>query len=694
YLFLQNFRGTLIPSIAIPVALIGTFAFMAALGFSINTLSLLGLVLAVGLVVDDAIVVVENVQRRIQEGGTDLKEITKAAMREVRGPILATTLALMAVFIPVAFIPGLTGKLYNQFALTIAIAVGLSGINSLTLSPALCAVFLRPTPPTRNPLFRAFNSLYEAAARGYQSSVKHLARVWYLVVIAYIALTLLAVQLIGSVPKGFVPEEDQGYLIVAVQAPRAATIERTEAIVKQMTDILLDTEGVSDVEGVSGYNLFDGINQPDAGAAWVILEPWDKRTKPELQIDALIKTVQARLDGIPGARIIVVNAPPIPGLAATSGLQLEIQDREARGTDDLAKAAEHYQARLAERPEIAKAFTTFSNDFPMRYLDIDRLKAKSLGVSLTDIFDTLQINLGSLYVNDFNKFGRVYRVYLQAEQPYRSVEQDISRFKVPNAQGEMIDLSTFVTIQPRMGAFNTTHYNLYGSVTMNGVPAPGSSSGEAVKAMEEVAREQLPEGYGFEWTGIVYQQVKAGHLAPLIFSLSVLFVFLVLAAQYESWTMPFIVLLAVPLGLLGAVAALMVRELPLDIYGQIGLIMLIGLTAKNAILIVEFAKDRREQGESVLEAAMTAARIRLRPILMTAFAFILGVLPLVLATGAGANSRHSMGTTVFGGMLISTMLIVMVPIFYVMVETAREKLTRRRASRQSQTDVAPDTGDA
>ena len=624
YVFLQDWRGTLIPGVAIPVSLIGTFAFMAAFGFSINILSLLGLVLAVGLVVDDAIVVVENVQRRIQEGATDVQQATKDAMAEVRGPIIATTLALLAVFVPVAFIPGLVGKLYNQFALTIAIAVGLSSINSMTMSPALCALLLRPKGESRkNAFFRGFDWLFDKTTDAYVAGVHLLARFWYVVFIVFIGLCVLTVLLIREVPKGFVPAEDQGYVIFGGFLPHGATIARTEAVMARATEMMLATPGVATVESVAGYNFLDGINQVESGAAWVILKPWDERGAPELQVDAIIDTLQKKLEAIPGARTLVLNAPPIPGLALAAGLNLEIQDRDAHGTRDLAQVAKNYIEQLNARPELSRAFSTFSDQSPMRYLDIDRTKAKALGVSLTDLFDTLQINLGSLYVNDFNKFGRTYRVYVQADAQARASPEDLRNLKVRNNQGNMIDLGVLVKVKPETGAFNVTHYNLYGSVSINGVPSPDFSPGQAVRAMEDVANKTLPEGYAYEWTGTVFQQLKAGDLAPIIFLLSVLFVFLVLAAQFESWSLPFMVLMAVPLGILGAIAALMLRGLNLDVYGQIGLVMLIGLTAKNAILIVAFAKEHRDQGAGILEAATIAARLRLRPILMTVYGLLL-----------------------------------------------------------------------
>lgn len=672
FVFLQNLRSTLIPTIAVPVSLIGAFAAMAIFGFSINTLSLLALVVAVALVVDDAIVVVENVNRRLDEGGRNLKEVTRQAMAEVRGPIIATTLVLMAVFVPVAFIPGLTGQLYNQFALTIAIAVGLSGLNSLSLSPALCATLLRPRSAPTNVLSRAFNRGFQKLADGYARSVETCARVWYLPLAIFAGLCLLAAYLFVSVPKGFVPDEDQGYFITIVQLPDAATIERTEAVMAQVNDAVISTPGVWAALEVSGYNVVDGIQQPNAAIAWVILEPWGQRTTPETQVSAIMAAVQSKYDQIPGATIVAANAPPIMGLSTTGGFNFELQDLNAAGVEALAAAAEHLIEQAKQRPELTGVYTTFNPHVPQRFLEIDRVKAKTRGVSISDIFNTLQINLGSLYVNQFNKFGRVYRVYLQAEQDARAEAADVGRLQVRNNDGQMIYLNAFVTVRPAVGPYNIQHYDMYGSAAINGSAAPGYSSGQAVQAMEELAASALPDGFGYQWTDLVYQQEQAGNLAPLIFALSLVVVFLVLAALYESWTMPVVILLAIPLGLLGAIAGLMLRGLDLDVYGQIGLVMLIGLVAKNSILIVEFARGRRRQGESVLEAAMTAARIRLRPILMTALAFVIGLMPLAFDTGAGANARRSLGTVVVGGLALATVLIIFVPIFYYVVERLRE----------------------
>ena len=681
YIFLQNFRAVLIPTIAVPVSLIGTFAFMKIFGFSINSLSMLGMVLAVALVVDDAIVVVENVMRKLEEGGQrDMKKITAEAVDEVRGPIVATTLVLMAVFVPVAFIPGMTGMLYNQFALTIAMAVGLSGFNSLTLSPALCAVLLRPGAGKTNAVFRAFNKGFDKLASGYAASVKGMAKLWYVVLAVFAGMCVLTVFLFSAIPGGFVPEEDQGYFLALVELPDAATIGRTQSVIKQVTDIALQTPGVADVVAVSGYNLIDQIKQPFSGFAFIILKPWDERKTPDTRLEAIMGGMNAKANEIPQARVLIANAPSIPGLSATGGFKFEIQDLNDQGIEALSKAVDNFIMDARKRPELAGVYTTFNPAVPQRYLEVDRTKAKTRKVSLTDIFDTLQINLGSMYVNEFNKYGRVYRVYLQAEADARSDEADITRLKVRNQDGDMIDLSAFIRTRPMTGPYNIPHYNMYKSIAVNGNSAPGYSSGQAIQTIEELADTVLPEGFGTEWTELTYQQLKAGNLAPIVFGLSLVFVFLVLAAQYESWAMPMMVLLGVPLGLMGAVGALLLRSLDLDTYGQIGLVMLIGLTAKNGILIVEFAADQRRQGTSILEAAMEAARIRLRPILMTALAFIIGLMPLVIASGAGANARRSLGTTVVGGLTVATILIIFVPIFYYVIEKFRERKSPQPAA--------------
>ena len=678
YIFLQNFRSTLIPTIAIPVSLIGTFIFMAAFDFSINTLTLLGLVVAIALVVDDAIVVVENVNRHLKKAvdagdKIDMQQITENAMAEVRGPIIATTIVLMAVFVPVSFIPGMTGQLYNQFSLTIAISVGLSGFNSLTLSPALAAVFLRPDSAKKNRLAQGFNTAFDKLSTGYASLVETLSKVWWLVAIAFIGLCFLAVMLFESVPTAFVPDEDQGFVIVVVKLPAGSNIERTEAVNDQISKIALNTPGVLNIESIPGYNGIDAVQDTSSGVAYIMFKPYAERKTPETQLKGIMTNLQTEMDKIPDANIMVVNAAPIPGLGSTGGFNFEIQDLNDQGEKVLAKVAKDFISEANKRPELAGVYMTFDAEVPQRFIELDRVKIKTRGVSLDDVFSTLQINLGSLYVNQFNKFGRVYRVYLQAEQDARLHEDDISRLRVRNDKGEMIPLSAFVTIKNIVAPYNITHYNEYASVQVNGDAAAGFSSGQANAAMEQLAEDYLPEGFGYEWTNMVYQQNKAGNLAPIVFAMSLVFVFLVLAAQYESWSMPFMILLAIPLGLLGAIGSLALRGMSLDVYGQIGLVLLIGLVAKNSILIVQFAKDLHDSGTSIMDSAKQAARIRLRPILMTAFAFIIGLMPLVIASGAGANSRQSLGTAVVGGLTLATILIVFVPVFYVLIERFRER---------------------
>ncbi|HHH39971.1 MAG TPA: efflux RND transporter permease subunit, partial [Sedimenticola sp.] len=607
------------------------------------------------------------------EGATDIIQVTREAIAEVRGPIVATTLVLIAVFVPVSFIPGMTGQLYNQFSLTIAISVFLSGINSLTLSPALSAVLLRPEGDKRkNIFFRGFNRTFDALANGYANSVKHLSRVWTLVLLAFIGLCVAMVLLFKTVPTGFVPAEDQGYIMLVAALPEAATVERTKAVMAQASKIALETPGVEASLEVAGYNIIDSLKQPYAGVAFIVLKPWEERKTPETQLDAIMASLQAKVANIPGAQVLVVNAPSIPGLGSTGGFTFEILDLNGQGVEALAKVSSHFIEEARKQPQLTAVYSTFNTETPQRYLELDRTKAKTRGVSVTDIFDTLQINMGSLYVNQFNRYGRVYRVYLQAEQAFRDQVSDIGRLRVRNADGDMITLDSFVRVEPTLGPYNIPHYNGTKSVAVQGNNAPGYSSGEAVAVMEKLAESTLPEGFGYEWTGLTYQQLEAGNIAPLIFGLSLLFVFLVLAALYESWLMPVMILLSIPLGLLGAVGTLFLRDMPLDVYGQIGLVMLIGLVAKNAILIVEFAKERRESGDSIMEAAMPAARLRLRPILMTAIAFIVGLMPLVIATGAGAGSRQSLGTAVVGGLTFATIMIIFVPIFYVVIERARE----------------------
>jgi hydrophobe/amphiphile efflux-1 (HAE1) family protein len=676
FVFLQSWRTTLIPVIAIPVSLIATLAVMKVLGFSLNMLSLLGMVLAIGLVVDDAIVVVENVERQLERG---LKPLAAArtAMKEVTGPIIATTAVLMAVFIPVAFIPGVAGRLYNQFALTVAISVGISAFNSLTLSPALAAAFLRHRGEVTFAPFRYFNQGFEWLSHHYAQSVRTLIR-WHWAMLGLFVATMAATLWISTrIPSTFLPVEDQGYFFVVIQLPDGASLQRTDEVAKQVRQVLMSTPGVEIVGSISGLNFLTSAAQSNSAVEFAILKPWDERP-PEQNASKLVEQVRPKLLGLPGAFVLSFDPPSIPGLGATGGFEFQVEDLTGKGSIALNDAVQAVIAEARKQPEINahQLFSSFSTSTPQFNYDLDRNKAKLLGLNLPDVFNTLQIYLGSLYVNDFNLFGRTFRVTMQADKEARANASDLSRLYVRNNTGGMVPLSTLGTLKPIVGPETVPHYNNYASALINGGAAPGYSSGQAVAAMERAAATALPRDFAFEWTGITFQELKAGSIATVVFTLAIIFVFLILAAQYESWSMPFMVLLAVPLALFGALLAIWLRGGQTDVYSQIGFVMLIGLAAKNAILIVEFARRRREEGLEIVDAAMEAAKLRLRPILMTAFAFILGVVPLMIATGAGAASRQSIGTTVFGGMLAATILtLLFVPVFYAVIEQWRERRT-------------------
>ncbi len=679
YVFLRDWRTTLIPTLTIPVSLVGTFAVISVFGFSINTLTLFGLVLAIGIVVDDAIVVVENTQRHLDEEGLAPREATRRATAEVVGPVIATALVLMAVFVPIAFLPGITGQLYRQFALTIAVSVALSALNALTLTPALCALLLRPAGAARQRwLARAWNASFARLTSGYDRTVQHIVRRSVLAVLVLVILSGASYILLRRVPTGFAPTEDQGYLLVNVQLPDAASLERTNAVVRQIEQILLETPGVETVVAIGGRSFISGVNGPNVASLFPRLTPWSKRKARELQADAILARLRARLGRIQEAVVVVFPPPPIRGISSGGGFQFELQSVAGGSLQDLDVTARQIMDAARQRPELAATYTAFRPGVPQLDAQVDRAKAKALGVPLSDVFASLQIFLGSLYVNDFNAFGRVYRVQLQAEPSYRATPSDVARLYVrsqagQNGSAQMVPLSTLVTVRPITGPDSIAHYNLYRAAEIAGDTAPGASSGQAIAAMQELAGRLLPAGTAYEWSGLAFQEIEAGSRAGFVFALSALFVFLVLAAQYESWLVPLAVILAVPLGVLGALSALWLGGLANDVYAQIGLALLIGLASKNAILIVEFAKERRERGVDIREAARQAARLRFRPILMTSFAFILGSLPLVVASGAGAASRHSIGTTVVGGMLAVTVLgVLLVPAFYVAVERLAE----------------------
>lgn len=672
FVFLQSWRTTLIPVIAIPVSLIATLVIMEVLGFSLNMLSMLGIVLAIGLVVDDAIVVVENVERQLEAGMKPL-EATRKAMSEVTGPIIATTAVLMAVFIPVAFIPGVTGRLYNQFALTVAISVGISAFNSLTLSPALSAAFLRPRPHAQFVLFRWFNAGFHWLSHGYAESVRRFIRLRWALLALFVAGGIGTYAVGAHIPSTFLPVEDQGYFFAVIQLPDGASLQRTDEVAKKVRQIIQGTPGVETVGFITGLNFLTGAAQSNSAVEFGVLKPWDERGSDQVA-SKIVADVRGRLRQVPEAIALSLDPPSIRGLGVTGGFEFQVEDLAGRGSFALNDAVQGLIAEARKQPELSpqQIFSSFSTSTPQFFFDLDRNKAKLLGLNLPDVFNSLQIYLGSLYINDFNLFGRTFRVTVQADRDTRASASDITRLYVRNASGGMVPLSTLGTLKPIVGPETVPHYNGHPSALINGAAAPGFSTGQAIAAMERAAQTALPRDFAFEWTGITFQELKTGSLAVVIFALATIFVFLVLAAQYESWTMPFMVLLAVPLALFGAVSALWLRQMQVDVYSQIGFVMLIGLAAKNAILIVEFARRRREDGDGIVEAATEAGRLRLRPILMTAFAFILGVIPLMVATGAGAASRHSIGTTVFGGMLAATVLtLIFVPVFYAVIERLR-----------------------
>lgn len=690
YVFLQSWRTTIIPTIAIPVSLIATLVVMHLLGFSLNMLSLLGMVLAIGLVVDDAIVVVENVERQLEEGMEPMPAALKA-MSEVTGPIIATTAVLMAVFIPVAFIPGVSGRLYNQFALTVAISVGISAFNSLTLSPALAAAFLKRRPPPTFFFFRWFNSAFGWLSHAYANLVRFLIRIRWVMIALFVGVLGLTYTVSQKIPSTFLPVEDQGYFFVVIQLPDGASLQRTDEVAKNVRAILQATPGVDIVGSISGLNFLTNAAQSNSAVEFAILKPWDERP-PEQGASRIVADVRGKLLQIPEAIVLAFDPPSIPGLGTTGGFEFQVEDLTGRGSEVLNEVTQALIAEARKQPELdaGQLFTSFSTSTPQYNYDLDRSKAKLLGLSLPDVFNTLQIYLGSLYVNDFNLFGRTFRVTIQADKGARATASDLSRLYVRNSSGGMVPLSTLGALKPIVGPETVPHYNNYESALINGGPAAGYSTGQAIAAMERAAAKALPRDFGYEWTGITYQELKAGSIAIVVFALATVFVFLILAAQYESWSMPFMVILAVPLALFGALLAVWIRGMQIDVYSQIGFVMLIGLSAKNAILIVEFAKRRREEGLSIVEAAMEAARLRLRPILMTAFAFILGVVPLMLATGAGAASRQSIGTTVFGGMLAATILtLLFVPVFYATIERMREGREERETGATHGHDTSP-----
>ncbi|WP_237479351.1 efflux RND transporter permease subunit [Lichenibacterium dinghuense] len=677
YLFLQSWRATLIPTIAIPVSLLGTFAPLEAFGFSLNTLSLLGLVLAVGLVVDDAIVVVENVERQLEEGKAPA-EAARAAMAEVTGPIVATTIVLLALFVPVAFIPGITGQLYEQFALTIAFSVGFSALVSLTLTPALCAILLRvPDEDAKEHRARWVRALRKpldwidaGLARGGRAlgrAVGWFGRHAWVMGLAFAALMVATVALFETRPSDFVPEEDEGYFYAVVDLPPGASVVRTQAVVDRVEKRLLGELAVLNAVTVSGDNNVSDVTAPYYGFVVPTLKPWDDRKETAA---AIMARLQPEFDRYTDARVRLVNPPSLPGLGTHGGLTLEIEDRAGGDTDALLKTADSFLQKVRALPEVDTAEPTTQGGVPQLKLGIDRVKAEQLGVSVDSLFSNLSLLVGSTYANLFNRFGRTYQVYLQADGPDRRTEADLAALTVPNDRGEPVRVGSLIHPRFTTGPTQVSHYNVYPAVET--AVSPSNSSGAALAAIQALADRELPADYAIEWSDVAYQQQKTGGYTPIIFALGVVLVFLTLAAQYESWMLPAVIVLTVPLAGLGALGFLALRGLSLDVYGQIGLLMLVGLAAKNSILIVAFARDRLLDGADRLEAAKAAAKLRMRPIIMTSLAFILGTLPLAIATGAGANSRISIGTTIVGGMLVATVLsLFMTPTFFVVADRWR-----------------------
>ncbi|HEY2623267.1 efflux RND transporter permease subunit [Dyella sp. Tek66A03] len=694
-LFLQTWRASVIPLVAVPVSLIGTFAVMLLVGFSLNALSLFGLVLAIGIVVDDAIVVVENVERHI-EHGLSPKEATRKAMTEVTGPIVATALVLCAVFVPAAFISGLTGQFYRQFALTIAISTVISAFNSLTLSPALAALLLQERGAPKDKLslfidrafgwlFRPFNRLFERSANGYVGGVKRILRSGSIALVVYGGLVLLGLFGFAHVPTGFVPPQDKQYLVSFAQLPDAASLDRSEDVIRRMSDIALKQPGVESAVAFPGLSINGFTNSTNSGIVFVTLKPFEERRDASLSAGAITAALQQKYAGIQDAYIAIFPPPPVNGLGTIGGFRLQVEDRSDAGFEELYKQTQGLIQASTKVPTLAGLFSSYQVSVPQIDADVDREKAKAEGVDLADVYQTMQAYLGSLYVNDFNRFGRTYQVNLSAEPSFRHEPEDILRLKTRSASGEAIPLGSFVTIRQSVGPDRVQHYNGYPTAEINGGAAPGFSSGQAQAAMEKLARENLPNGMTFEWTELTYQQILAGNTAILVFPLCVLLVFLVLASLYESLLLPLAVILIVPMVLLSAISGVWLSGGDNNIFTQIGLIVLVGLACKNAILIVEFAREAQIiEGMDRTQAVLEAARLRLRPILMTSFAFIMGVVPLVTSHGAGAEMRHAMGVAVFAGMLGVTFFgLIFTPLFYVLVRGWSERMSERRRARKA-----------
>ena len=672
FLFLQNWRATLIPLLAVPVSLVGTFAIFPMLGFSINTLSLFGMILAIGLVVDDAIVVVEAVEHHI-EHGLSPRDATFKAMEEVSGPVVGIALVLSAVFIPMAAMGGIKGMLNQQFAVTIAISVLLSAFNALTLSPALSALMLRPRTKTRGPLgkfFDWFNRVFGKMTGGYVNWSSVLVRRWVVSMLLLIGISVVAVLMGNQLPTSFIPEEDQGFAFIQVQLPDAASLQRTDTVLRKVDEILSHTHGVRSYDAIAGFSLLSNTSSTYSGFYFLELDPWEERPTAELSATGIMQTLNQKMRAeIPEAISFAFGPPAIPGLGTAGGFTFMLQDRAGGTVQQLSDTLDKLTAAARKRPELASLVSTFRPSVPQLYVEVDQDRILKQGLQFGEVFQTLQAFLGGAYVNQFNRFGRQWKVYLQAEPEYRNSADKINNFYVRSAKGDMTPLASLVTIKRVSGPEYTNRFNLFRSIQINGSPAPGYSSGQAMAAMEQVSNELLPAGFGYAWSDMSFQEKKAAGGQAMVFGMSFLFVFLILAALYESWSLPFSVLLSVPIAVLGANAGLLLRKFDNNVFAQIGLVMLIGLTAKNAILIVEFAILENAKGKGLVEAALEGARLRLRPILMTSFAFILGCVPLWMAKGAGAIGRQVLGSSVIAGMLAASILgIFLVPVLYVVVE--------------------------
>ena len=679
FLFLQNWRAVIIPCITIPVSLIGTLAVMALFGFSINTLTLFGLILAVAIVVDDAIVVVENSSRLLDTGQYSAREAVTKAMGEITGPIVGVVLVLLAVFIPTMLISGISGQLYKQFALTIAASTVLSGINSLTLTPALCALILQPTKPAKSPLFRGFNFVYDKTQGVYDRTVGWLLRRPGAALVSYAVFTALAVILFIKWPSTFIPEEDDGYFLAVVQLPPASSLERTETVGREINEILNSYPEVKNYIGISGFSVMGGGEQSNSGTYFVILKNWDERKGKEHTAQAVVNRFNAQAYGIQEAEVFAMVPPAIPGLGATGGLQLQLEDRKNLGATEMQRAVETLMKTYHTKPALASVSSQYQANVPQYFLNIDRDKVQLMGIPLNSVFTTLGYYMGAAYVNDFVEFGRIYQVKLGARDHAQRVIDDVLKLSVPNATGEMVPFSAFTKVEEQLGMDQINRYNMYSTASVTCNVMPGSSSGEAIQQMEELFREQLGDEFGYEWTSVAYQETQAGTTTSTVLVMALLVAFLVLAAQYESWTSPVSAVMGLPVALLGAMIGCLVMGTPVSIYTQIGIILLVALSAKNGILIVEFARDFRAEGNSIRDAAFQAGHIRLRPILMTSLAFVLGVMPLLFATGAGAESRIALGAAVVFGMALNTLLAtVYIPNFYELMQKLQERFTKKK----------------